>query len=73
MLPGNGLEAYLIGVVVLVFNAGGVFYLAKNHFAHINVKLDSISDRFDLRLRSVEQRLARLEGALRFPRDLTEN
>jgi len=73
MLPGNGLEAYLIGVVVLVFNAGGVFYLAKNHFAHINVKLDSIADRFDIRLRSVEQRLARLEGALRFPRDLTEN
>lgn len=73
MLPGNGLEAYLIGSVVLIFNAGGIFYLAKNHFAHVNAKLDSLGDRFDLRLRTVEQRLARLEGALRFPRDLTEN
>jgi hypothetical protein len=59
----------LVGLIIIVFNAGGVFYLAKNHFAHVNAKLDAIA----VRLGYIEQRVARLEGALSFPRNLTEN
>lgn len=69
MLPSNGLEAYLIGAVVVIFNAGGVLYLAKNHFAHATASLE----RIESRLSNLEQRLSRLEGALAFPRNLTEN
>jgi hypothetical protein len=63
------LSPILIGIVVVVFNAGGVIYLAKNHFAHVNAALS----RIDTRLSNLEQRISRLEGALSFPRNLTEN
>ena len=64
----NGLEAYVIGAIVVIFNAGGVFYLAKNHFAHVNDKLDKILNRQG----RAEQRIARIEGVLSIPADLTE-
>lgn len=59
-LPSNGLEAYVIGAIVIVFNMGGIFYLARNHFAHVNKKLDA----YDARLRRVERGVARIEGKL---------
>jgi hypothetical protein len=63
------MSPFIIGAIVVIFNAGGVIYLAKNHFAHVNTALA----RIDSRLSSLEQRISRLEGALSFPRNLTEN
>lgn len=49
----------IIGAIVVIFNAGGIIYLAKNHFAHMGISLRRIEDRLSI----LEQRISRLEGA----------
>jgi hypothetical protein len=53
----------IIGGVVVVFNAGGIFYLVKNHFPHVNRKLDRI---LAIQINHGE-RISHIEGALHLP------
>ena len=67
-MPSWLLELILF-TAVAIFNAGGVFYLAKNHFPHVNRKLDALA----IGQRLLGERVARIEGALRLPPGLTEH
>ena len=49
-----------LAVLVIVFNAGGFYYLMRNHFPHVNRKLDQL-----LRIQNFHgERISRIEGAL---------
>lgn len=50
---------YLPVIIVIAFNAGGVLYLARNHFAHLRKDIDEII----VRLRKVENRVSYIEGS----------
>jgi hypothetical protein len=65
----SNLLPIVIGAITIIFNVGGIIYLARNHFARVNIALE----RIDFRLINLESRISRLEGALSFPRNLTEN
>ena len=63
------LPAVLMFIVVLIFQAGGYFYLVRNHLPHILHKLDCLATG----QRLLGERVARIEGALRLPPGLTEH
>lgn len=51
---------WVIGFLVVIFNAGGVFWLARNHFAHVN---QTLKEHGDL-LRNIGERVAKIEGQI---------
>lgn len=47
-------------LIIVIFNAGGLVYLTKNHIKHMNETVLEILNR----LRSLEQKVSNIEGRL---------
>ncbi len=50
----------IIMVAVIIFNAGGLVYLSRNHMSHMRKSLDEIF----MRLRKLEQQVSYIKGKL---------
>jgi len=61
----SGESRTILIVCTLIFNLGGFFWIAKNHFHTVNKKLDKVEATLDTlsdRMTDVSMRLGHIEG-----------